>query len=68
MAGKAEYKNKWQNENCDRINLTVPKGYKPNIQAHAAKMGESTNAFIKRAIDETMEADGHIIKPAGSEK
>jgi|GEM_PF-223360 len=33
------------------------------IKAHAAKMDESTNAFIKRAIDETMDADGHIMKP-----
>ena len=68
MAGKAEYKNKWQNENYDRINLTVPKGDKSRIQAHAAKMGESTNAFINRAIDETMDADGHVMKPVSSGK
>lgn len=27
------------------------------VQAHAAKKGESVNAFINRAIDETMERD-----------
>mgnify|MGYP000891094195 CR=1 FL=1 len=25
MAGRADYKNKWQSENCDRINLVVKK-------------------------------------------
>ena len=23
MAGRADYKNKWQSENCDRINLVI---------------------------------------------
>ncbi|MCI8595003.1 MAG: ribbon-helix-helix protein, CopG family [Oscillospiraceae bacterium] len=57
MAGKAEYKNQWQKENCDRINLTVPKGRKDEIKAHAERRGESVNAFIKRAIDETIERE-----------
>lgn len=57
MAGKAAYKNQWQKENCDRINLTVPKGRKDSIQAHAAAHGESVNGFIGRAIVETMERD-----------
>ena len=41
----------------DRINLTVPKGQKDLIQAHAEAQGESTNGFINRAISETMERD-----------
>ncbi len=57
VAGKTEYKNNWQKENYDRINLTVPKGRKAAIQAHAAEHGESVNAFIARAIEETMERD-----------
>lgn len=57
MAGKTEYKNNWQKENYDRINLTVPKGRKAAIQAHAVEHGESVNAFIARAIEETMERD-----------
>nr|WP_317408549.1 hypothetical protein [Fournierella massiliensis] len=58
MAGKTEYKNNWQKENVDRINLIVPKGKKDSIKAHAQAQGESMNAFIQRAIDETMIRDG----------
>ena len=58
MAGKAEYKNKWQKENCDRVNLSLSKGKKDIIKAHADKYDNgSMNAFINRAIDETMERD-----------
>ncbi|MBQ3702583.1 MAG: Arc family DNA-binding protein [Oscillospiraceae bacterium] len=57
MAGKNEYKNNWIAEKLDRINLTVPKGQKDHIKAHAEAHGESVNAFINRAIDETMERD-----------
>lgn len=57
MAGKTEYKNKWQQENKERINLVVDKGDKPKIKAHAEAQGESLNAFINRAITETMERD-----------
>lgn len=57
MAGKAEYKNKWQRENCDRVNLTMQKGKKETIQAHAEARGESVNGFINRAIDHEMARD-----------
>lgn len=57
MAGKAEYKNQWQRENCDRVNLTLPKGRKSEIKAHAEAQNESVNGFISRAIDETMQRD-----------
>ncbi len=57
MAGKTEYKNKWQQENKERINLIVNKGQKDIIRAHAEAQGESLNAFINRAISETMERD-----------
>ena len=57
----AERKAKWQNDyisrTYDRINLTVEKGKKDIIKAHADSKGESVNAFINRAIDETMERD-----------
>lgn len=49
--------NKYITSNYDRINLTVPKGRKAAIQAHAAAQGESVNAFIGRAIEEAMERD-----------
>lgn len=52
------YKNQFISEKYDRVNLTVPKGKKDAIQAHANKTGESVNGFINRAIDEAMERDG----------
>lgn len=58
MAGKTEYKNKWQAENCERISLIVPKGKKERIKAHAAANGESLNGFVNRAIEETIDRDG----------
>lgn len=57
----AERKAKWQNDyisrNYDRVNLTMPKGKKEKIQAHAESQGESLNKFINRAIDHEMERD-----------
>ena len=42
----------------DRIEVKVAKGKKEIIQAHADKLdGGSLNAFINRAIAETMERD-----------
>jgi len=60
MGGKtsAKSKNTWITKAYDRINLTVLKGQKDLIQAHAEAQGESTNGFINRAISETMERDG----------
>ena len=53
---------KYQNEfialKYDRVNLTLPKGQKETIKQHAEKHdGGSVNAFIQRAIAETMERD-----------
>lgn len=60
MAGKTAYKNTWQRENVDRVNLTMPKGRKAIIQAHAEAHSESVNGFINRAISEAMERDGGV--------
>ncbi len=59
-ASKAQQKatNKWISKAYDRINLTVPKGQKEELQAHAAARGESVNGFIGRAIKETIVRDG----------
>ena len=56
---KAQQKatNKYISKAYDRVNLTLPKGQKDEIQAHAAAQGESVNAFINRAISEAMERD-----------
>lgn len=42
----------------DEIKVRVPKGEKDRIREHAAERGESLNAFIIRAINETIERDG----------
>ncbi len=62
---KAQQKavNKYMAANYDRINLTVPKGRKDEIQAFAAQTGESVNGFINRAIGEAMGESPQ--KPAG---
>ena len=49
---------KWDAANLDRVSVAMPKGKKTEIQAHAKEQGESLNAFINRAITETMERDG----------
>ena len=50
-------KNKYNAKAYDRINLTVPKGQKEKLSAHAEARGESLNGFIKRAIEETIKRD-----------
>ena len=63
--GKASTKaqNKWIAKAYDRINLTVAKGRKDELKAHAEAMGESVNAFINRAIGEAMERDLQKFAP-----
>lgn len=41
----------------DEIKVRLRKGRKAEIQAHAEARGESLNAFVGRAISETMERD-----------
>ncbi len=48
---------KYNAANYERIELRVDKGKKDTIRAHAEAQGESLNAFINRAIDETMERE-----------
>ena len=48
---------KYVREKYDRMELTMPKGKKADLQAHAATKGESLNGFVNRAIDETMDRD-----------
>ena len=48
---------KYLKEKVEEFKVRVPKGKKDEIKAHAEAQGESTNAFINRAIDETMERD-----------
>lgn len=48
---------KWRKEKTDEVRFRVPKGERSVIQAHAKVQGETTTAFIKRAIQEAMERD-----------
>jgi hypothetical protein len=54
--------NKYIAKAYDRVNLTLPKGRKEEVKAHAEQRGESLNGFIQRAIDETIQRDD---APAG---
>jgi len=56
---KAEWQNKYIAKTYDRVNLTLPKGKKAELQAHATAKKESLNGFINRAIDETVERDSN---------
>lgn len=49
--------NKYNEKAYDRINVAVPKGKKAELQSHTALTGESLNAFVNRAINETVERD-----------
>ena len=61
---KAQQKavNKYVKDNYDRINVTMPKGKKEQIQTLAALRGMSVNAYINAAIDEKMERDNTETK------
>lgn len=48
---------KYNQEKIDRVPMRVSKGKKAILQEHAAKHGESLNAFLNRAVDETMARD-----------
>ena len=55
---KVAYDNAFIAKAYDRINLTVPKGEKEIIKAHADQHdGGSVNGFIQRSIRETMQRD-----------
>lgn len=60
--GKASTRaqNKYIAKAYDRVNLTISKGDKDKIKAHADSMGESVNGFINRAIEETMIRDNAV--------
>lgn len=59
---------KYVKANYDRMELTVPKGRKETIKAHAEAHSESVNGFINRAIAQTMEQDSGRIPPETAQK
>ena len=50
---------KWNREKVDDLRIRVPKGQREVIREHAASQGETINAFVFRAISETMERDNN---------
>lgn len=54
---QAKAAKKYLKESVEDVRIRVPKGQKAVIKAHAEKQGESMNAFVIRAIDETMKRD-----------
>lgn len=46
----------------DLIQIRTPLGERNKIAEHAASHGESINAFINRAIKETMDRDNTVDK------
>lgn len=58
--------NKYMAANYDRVNLTLPKGQKEKVKLHAKAHSESVNAFINRAIAETIERDESAVTGEGN--
>lgn len=54
-------------KNYDSFQVRVPKGRKETIKAHAEAQGESVNAFVTRAISETMSRDKAPQRPQEAE-
>ena len=53
-----KYQNDFNKQKYDRVTLMVPKGQKETVKSHAEQYdGGSVNAFIQRAISETMQRD-----------
>lgn len=48
---------RWDAANLDRLSIALPKGSREAIKAAADRAGQSTNAYIKQAVDERMERD-----------
>ncbi|MGI6007687.1 MAG: ABC transporter ATP-binding protein [Ruminococcus sp.] len=63
---KAQQKavHKYVRNNYDRLEITVPKGRKSEIKAHAEAHGESVNAFVVRAVKETIERECNGLQNA----
>lgn len=54
---KQKANRKWNENNLERIYVTVKKGQKSIIENAAKQNNQSVNAFINQAIQEKMERD-----------
>lgn len=56
MAGKTDYKRAWNEENLERLYITVKKGRKAEVLAVAKSKGfKSYNEYINHLIEEDLE-------------
>lgn len=62
MAGNTTYKNRYNLEKYDRINVTLKKGDKEKIKARADEMGLSINAYIRNLIMGDIDRGGNRRK------
>ena len=65
---KRRAKKKFIAEKLEGISFRVPVGQKSRIQEHAKSQGESTNAFIYRAVNEAIERDEKADREEWSER
>ena len=56
-AKKTAYQNEFIKQAYDRINLTVPKGRKAELQALAKAQGKSVNGLLNDLIDQALDLD-----------
>ena len=52
---------KWNSEKVDSLHIRIKKGMREVLQVHSQKQGESVNAFVTRAIMETIERDNSQV-------
>lgn len=56
---KQKANRKWNENNLERLYVTVKKGQKAIIEDYAKKNNQSVNAFINQAITEKIEGIDH---------
>lgn len=59
-------KDRYNAKAYDEIKVRVAKGCKEIVQAHAEAQGESLNAFINRAIKDTIQRDKTATGKSGA--
>lgn len=47
---QTQWSRAWNERNLDRLFITVPKGLKKRIQAHATQHGETVNGMVGRLL------------------
>ena len=54
MAGNTEYKNKYNTENYDRVNLMLEKGLKELAKEKAKEEGLSLNSYLNKLLKDDL--------------